>query len=101
MKFVLISDSHDAVTGMRLAGIEGVLVGDAQQAQDEIQKCVADENVGIVLVTQGVENSCAELIDSLKLEMSRPLVVTIPGSQGDEPQDNIMRYVREAIGIKI
>ena len=31
MKFFLISDNVDTVTGMRLAGIEGVVVHEAQE----------------------------------------------------------------------
>lgn len=100
MKFILISDSHDALTGMRLAGIEGVFAGTSQAAEAQIQKYIADESVGIILVTQGLASGCAELIDSLKPGSSK-LVVTVPGSKDEESPDNIMRYVHEAIGIKI
>lgn len=101
MKFKLVSDSHDALTGMRLAGIEGVFVKTAQEAQTEINKCVDDESIGIVLVTERLAESCAELIDSIKLGKSRPLIVTVPHSKNAQVEDNIMRCVREAIGIKI
>lgn len=101
MKFKLVSDSHDALTGMRLAGIEGVFVKDAQEAEIEINKCIDDEDIGIVLITERLAASCAELIDSIKLGRSRPLIVTIPRSKRSQVDDNIMRYVREAIGIKI
>ena len=40
---MLISDSHDALTGMRLAGVEGVLAETAEQAEAEIKKCIEDE----------------------------------------------------------
>lgn len=101
MKFRLISDSHDALTGMRLAGIEGVYAKTAQEAEKELKACVDDENIGIVLVTEGLAAACTELIDSLKLSESSTLVVTVPGSKNEQSGDNIMRYVREAIGIKI
>ena len=48
---MLISDSHDALTGMRLAGVEGVLAETAEQAEAEIKKCIEDETVGIILIT--------------------------------------------------
>lgn len=101
MKYMLVSDSHDALTGMRLAGIEGVFVNDAAEAEKEINKCIENEEIGIVLVTERLAESCAELIDSVKLTKSRPLIVTIPRSKHSQVDDNIMRYVREAIGIKI
>ncbi|MBQ7783388.1 MAG: ATP synthase subunit F, partial [Oscillospiraceae bacterium] len=33
MKFFLISDNVDTITGMRLAGIEGVLVHEAEETK--------------------------------------------------------------------
>lgn len=101
MKFRLVTDSRDALTGMRLAGIEGVYAQTAQDAERELKACVADESIGIILVTQGIAARCGELIDSLKLGESSTLVVTVPGSKNEQTDDNIMRYVREAIGIKI
>lgn len=101
MKFRLISNSHDALTGMRLAGIEGVYAKTAQEAETEINKCLDDETVGIVLITEGLAAQCTELIDSVKLGRSSPLIVTVPGSKNERGQDDVMRYVREAIGIKL
>ena len=101
MKYMLVSDSHDALTGMRLAGIEGVFVNGADEAEREINRCIDDEEIGIVLVTERLAESCAELINSVKLNRSRPLIVTVPRSKRSQVDDNIMRYVREAIGIKI
>ena len=101
MKFKLISNSHDALTGMRLAGVEGVFAKTAQQAEEELKKCVEDDSIGVILITESLAATCPELIDSLKLGESGTLVVTIPGSRNEQSHDNIMRYVREAIGIKI
>lgn len=101
MKFMLITDSQDALTGMRLAGIEGALVHTAQEAEAEIKKCTDDESVGVILLTQGAAALCPETVDAIRLGSSRPLVVTVPGSADEKSEDNIMRCVREAIGIKI
>lgn len=101
MKFKLISNSHDALTGMRLAGIEGVYAKTGEQAETEINKYLDDETIGIVLITEGLAAECAETIDAIKLGRSRPLIVTVPGSKDEQGQDSIMRYVREAIGIKL
>ncbi len=101
MKFMLITDSRDALTGMRLAGIEGVLVHSAQEAEAEIKKCSDDDSIGVVLLTEGAAKLCAETVDAIRLGSSRPLIVTVPGSADEKSEDNIMRCVREAIGIKI
>ncbi len=101
MKFRLITDSRDALTGMRLAGIEGVYADTAESAERELKACVDDKDTGIILVTENIASACTELIDSMKLGESGTLVVTVPGSKNEQSGDNIMRYVREAIGIKI
>ncbi len=101
MKFFLISDSHDALTGMRLAGIEGIFAKTKEQAEGEIGKCLDDESIGIVLITESLASSCAELIDSIKLGRSRPLIVAVPGSKSGSGENSIIRYIQEAIGLKI
>lgn len=101
MKFKLISDSHDAMTGMRLAGVEGVPAKNGDEARTAIESCVSDESVGVVLITESLAMTCSEYIDSLQLSESGTLIVTIPGSRDERTQDNITKYIREAIGIKI
>lgn len=101
MKFLMISDSRDALTGMRLAGIEGVFAEAPEQVRAEIKKCIDDENIGIVLITRSLAEMCGDLLDEVRLGMSRPLIVTVPGSENDECAEDIMRYLHEAIGIKI
>ena len=101
MKFKLISDSHDAITGMRLAGVEGVLAKTGDEARAAIESCVSDGSVGVVLITESLAATCSEYIDSLQLTESGTLIVTIPGSRDESTQDNITKYIRDAIGIKI
>ena len=101
MRFFLVSNSHDALTGMRLAGIEGVFAKTKEQAEAQINKLLDDETIGIILITESLAAECIGLIDSIKRGRSKPLIVTVPGSKDEQGEDGIMRYVREAIGIKI
>ncbi len=53
MKMYLISDNVDTYTGMRLAGVDGIVVHE----QDELKQCVGkkcfhEPTVGIVLLTE-------------------------------------------------
>ena len=52
MKIYLISDNIDTWTGMRLAGVEGVVVHEKQELQRELDKVLADKEIGIVLLTE-------------------------------------------------
>lgn len=102
MRFYLISDNTDTQVGMRLAGIDGVVA----HKQDEVTKALSDamqmEDVAVILMTERLVNLCSGLVDELKLNRARPLIVEIPDRHGNgRAKDSITRYVREAIGIKI
>ena len=67
MKFYLISDNVDTSVGMRLCGIEGVVVHEAQEVEEALQKAIADEEVGIVLITTKLMKLCPDIIYEMKL----------------------------------
>ena len=102
MKFYLISDNVDTSVGMRLCGIEGVVVHEAQEVEEALQKAIADEEVGIVLITTKLMKLCPDIIYEMELHSKRPLIVEIGDRHGSQQiSDAITQYVREAIGIKI
>lgn len=102
MKFFLVSDDRDTVTGLRLAGIEGVFSQSEQTASEELDKAMNDADVGIVLITHGVYEMCRETIDNFKVSVTSPLIVEIPDSKNtDGNTGNIMEYVNNAIGVKM
>ena len=102
MTFKLISDNHDTALGMRLAGIDGVVAHGEAEVRDALNRYIEDETVGIVLITERLVGLCPELIDDLKLNRRRPLIVEIPDRHAaGRTRDSVTRYVREAIGVKI
>ena len=102
MKYFLISDNTDTLTGMRLAGIDGVRAADGREAREALAKCMNDPDIGIVLITEKLSAMCPELIYELKLRNTDTLVVEIPDRHGTgRAPDSITRYIREAIGVKL
>ena len=100
MKLFLISDDADALTGLHLAGVEGVLVSDAQEAEAAFKKALEDPAIGILLITDSIARLCPEVVKNMKLSRKTPLLVEIPNSDGSaRPKDSIMKIVNEAIGI--
>ena len=67
MKMYLISDNVDTWTGMRLAGVEGCVVHGKDELQKELDKVMADKEVGIVLLTEGFGRRFPELVNKVKL----------------------------------
>ena len=51
MKFFLISDNVDTKMGMRFAGIEGVVVHEAEEVRRELNKAMEDESIAVILMT--------------------------------------------------
>ncbi len=102
MKYFLISDNTDTVTGMRLAGIDGVIAHTAEQVRYHIGRACADESVAILLITEQLVPKCPELIYDIKLNRRKPLIVEIPDRHGSgRSSDSILNYVRDAIGVKV
>lgn len=102
MKMFLISDNIDTYTGFRLAGVEGIVVHTRDEVKSQLEKAVADKEIGIIVVTEKIMQLCDDLIDSIKISVSRPLIVSIPDRHGRSGEtDEISKYIRDAIGIKI
>lgn len=102
MKFYCVSDNIDTQIGMRLAGIEGVVVHEPDEVQRALEKACEDETIGIVLVSEKLMKLCPDLIYDMKLRRKFPLIVEIPDRHGTANiSDTITSYVREAIGLKI
>ncbi len=102
MRFFVISDNIDTVTGMRLAGIEGVVVHEEKEIIREIEKASNDESIGVLLMTELLVSICPELIYDIKLNRRRPLIVEIPDRHSaGRSKDSIKKYVRDAIGVKV
>ena len=97
MKFQLLSDNHDTLTGLRLAGIEGEIITSANQAEKRIWEIVADKDVGILLVTSTVYSLAAKSLDEIREQKTTPLVVEIPDRHGGVSH-SVADYIRDAIG---
>ncbi|MDD6285051.1 MAG: V-type ATP synthase subunit F [Firmicutes bacterium] len=102
MRFALISDNHDTQTGLRLAGIEGVVVHERDEVIDALSAAMADRSVAVVLITEKLVDMCRTEVYDMKLSHASPLIVEIPDRHGDgRSKDSIMKYINDAIGIKI
>ena len=102
MRFFLLSDNIDTQMGMRLAGIEGVVVHERQEVLEELEKAMHMEDVAIILMTTKLIQTCPDVISELKLKLKKPLIVEIPDRHDSAKiGETIDRYVSEAIGVKL
>ncbi len=102
MKMFLISDNVDTYTGMRLAGVEGVVVHEEAELREQLDRAVNDREIGIVLLTEKFGREYPDVVSRIKLERRTPLFVEIPDRHGTGRSKNfITDYVNEAIGLKL
>ena len=102
MKYFLISDNVDTLAGMRLVGVHGVVVHEEDEVRAALEKACADEEIGLVLITDKLVAKCADTVFAYKLGRKRPLIVEIPDRHATSNiSDTISRYIEEAVGIKI
>lgn len=98
----LISDNIDTLTGMRLAGVEGAVVHEKQELKDELDKVLADREIGIVLLTEKFGRDFPDVVNEIRLNHKLPLFIEIPDRHGTgRKPDFITSYVNEAIGLKL
>ena len=102
MKMFLISDNVDTCTGMRLAGVEGVVVHERDELKDALEKAIANKEIGILLLTEKFGREFPQIVDDVKLNHKTPLIIEIPDRHGTgRKPDFITGYVNEAIGLKL
>ncbi|MBO6301301.1 MAG: V-type ATP synthase subunit F [Ruminiclostridium sp.] len=102
MKCFLISDNNDTLTGMRLAGIEGVVVHKRGEVMDALSEVTKRDDVAVVFMTKKLTELCGEEIYQMKLTLRKPLIVEIPDRHGDSHiAETLGGYVSDAVGIRI
>lgn len=102
MKLFLISDNLSTLTGMRLAGIEGVIVHEKEEVRNALETAVQDTDIAIILLTEKLGQEFPEIIHDIRLNHQQPLLVEIPDRYGTgRRSDFITSYVNEAIGVKL
>lgn len=98
----LISDNVDTYTGMRLAGVDGVVVHERKELREQLEKVLQDKSIGIVLLTEKFGREFPDILDEFRLERKIPMLIEIPDRHGTgRKKDFITSYITEAIGLKL
>lgn len=102
MKSYLISDNHDTLVAMQLAGISGVIVHGREEILKVLYEKIEDPKIGILIITEKVLEEAEQEVMRLKLTRRSPLIVEIPDRHGQRREEKyITGYINESVGIKI
>lgn len=102
MKAFIVSDNHDTLVGMRLAGIQGRLVHTGEDAFEVIEEILRQKDIAILAITEKAAAMIPDTMQTLRERGDLPLVVEVPDRFGtNRGPDFLTRYVQEAIGVKM
>jgi V/A-type H+-transporting ATPase subunit F len=102
MKVFMLSDNTHTLTGMRLSGVEGVVVHEREEILKELAKVKEKRDIGILLITELLVERVQQELNEMKVSQNLPIIVEIPDRHGTRrPPDFLTRYIRESIGLKI
>lgn len=102
MKMYLISDNVDTLTGMKIAGFDGVVAHTETEVKESLEKCFSDSEIGILLITEKIEEDFRETINSFKENRRYPIIVSVPDRHGSRKgNDYITEFVAQSVGLKL
>lgn len=102
MKMFLVSDNIDTLVGMRLAGIDGVVVHDSDALLKAVEKAAEDKDMGVLMLTEKAASFNKAYISELKIRLHTPIIVEIPDRHGSRDiAGSINNLVHESIGLKL
>ncbi len=83
MRMYLISDNNDTLAGMRLSGIDGVVLHERGEVESELERLYSDSSVGMILITKKLYELAEDSISEKKRRYNRPLLLEIPDRHGE------------------
>ena len=102
MRAFVVSDNHDTLVGMRLAGIQGCIVHTAKEAAEAVEKALEEKDLAILAITEKAAALIPGIMQALREHGELPLTIEIPDRFGTgRKKDFLTRYVQEAIGVKM
>lgn len=102
MTFYLLSDNVDTLVGMRLVGIDGVVVHKKNEFLQALKSAMDNASIGIILVTTKLVELAPDIVSEHKLKKTRQIILEIPDRHmTSDVGAAIDQYVSEAIGIKL
>jgi V/A-type H+-transporting ATPase subunit F len=98
----LLSDNSDTWAGMRLAGVDGVILHHEREVEEKIAELIKSDEVGIILITEKLRLMCSEYVNNVMLTQKQPLFLEIPDRLGfGRSKPSITDYIKKSIGLKI
>lgn len=97
-----MSDNVDTLIGMRMSGVEGVVIHEEEALREKIFSLLKEDDIAVIMITGTLLDMIRDTVYEIKLKVQRPLIVEIPDRHGKgRTSDSITQYVKDAIGIDL
>ncbi|MDY3118099.1 MAG: V-type ATP synthase subunit F [Peptoniphilus sp.] len=97
----VISRDDEFLVALRMSGFEGVFCADEEALHRAFDAVLEDKTIGMILLNEKDFRALEEKVLAVKEKKRSPFICTLPGREGYTEGDFIMKYVREAIGVKL
>lgn len=77
MKMFCISDNIDTALGLKLTGIESVVLQNEEEIQNQINKVLENNEIGILIYTENIYKMAKNEFDEIREKYNMPLLVKI------------------------
>ncbi|MEJ8786268.1 V-type ATP synthase subunit F [Peptoniphilus sp. HCN-40583] len=97
----VISRDDEFLVALRMSGFEGVFCSDTEALNTQFDAALKDKNIGMIILNEKDFRALEEKVLAVKEKKRSPFICTLPGRDGYSEEDFIMKYVRDAIGVKL
>ncbi|MDO4670603.1 MAG: V-type ATP synthase subunit F [Aerococcus sp.] len=102
MKQYVIADNIQTITGMRLAGVDGVLINDDAEFKKQLDSALQDNEIGIIMISPSLIKAHQSQVDEVRFNRSTPLIAEIEGPlENPDEKTSIADTIQHAIGISL
>ncbi|MFN3654685.1 MAG: V-type ATP synthase subunit F [Candidatus Nitrosotenuis sp.] len=98
MKIVTVG-SRIFVTSFQLAGVQGVVVDNPQNAFSEIKKLADDQDVGLVLISEDISTPINTDLTKLRATKSKPLIFSLPAAGSEKKEVDYRKMLKTILGV--
>ena len=98
MKIIAVG-SKVFVTGLRLAGIEGLVVESDKEALNMVNKLVKDKEVGLVLLSDDISKSIRSKLNEIRSKHPTPLIYEVPAPGSKKEKFEYRDMLKQILGV--
>lgn len=98
MKIIAVGDEV-FVNGLRLTGIEGYAVSDAEQAKDMLTELSRASDVGLILLDENLAAPLEGFLTETRKSRSLPLIFSVPRPGATSKARDYRKLIKQILGV--